>query len=251
MPNTYRKNRKLWLQRLFEFQQARANTKLIPLSELICEAELRKTLDEPLEGYMQGACKGQLILEHIDNNRSNNDLGNLQILCRSMNVRKNPPKLNGKSVKSARHNKIKLSAAKKNGLGLNVQLAKSARHNKIKHSPERERRNEQANETRWQNGGEPAIVRYKEMEKNLVCEPVAKRFIDKVMKGKREVEYKEMVDSIALASDCSQQTASRYLDKRCAPIGGKYQIDYVDGKKLIRHRTKTSAIGSGISAEMI
>jgi len=34
--------------------------------------------------------EGQIIVDHIDNNNSNNSFENLQLLCRSCNYKKNP-----------------------------------------------------------------------------------------------------------------------------------------------------------------
>ena len=133
----------------------------------------------------------KLVIDHKDNNNSNNDLSNLQLLCRSHNNLKNP---RGPGRK-------KLSPVCMDG---------------NEHLPPR---------------------RFTpEMEKNLVSEPVFRRFVaEEVLKyGKKELL--ELICAGAEEAGCSTVTATRYLQKMTSS-SGKYEVFMEnDGKKYVRRR---------------
>jgi len=217
---TNRKDRIIWLDYVYQQQKQRVfAAKGTPIKSVMCECALRKLLKEPLDKWMESECKGAVMLDHIDNNHKNNNPKNHQALCRSHNFLKNPP-INKRDRTSYANRKIK----------------------RLDHSHERTRerrhKSSQVIVNQYQSDGQPAIVRYKELEKNLTCEPLAIRFIKRIMAKRHEIKYKDLIDSIAFASHCSQQTASRYLDKQCAPIGGNYKIDYINGDKMVLRRGK-------------
>jgi len=198
--------------------------------DMVCEAQLRKIIDQPLEKYMEGECKGILCLDHIDNNNDNNSRDNHQCLCKSMNYKKNPPK----------------------GTTRRVTIPKEIK--RLHHSSERKRERKQTNaEVRknqrlnaYQNDGQPAIVRYREMEKNINAEPIAIQFIRSTMRKVSEISYRDLIDSVAHAADCSQQTASRYVDKITPPVihdngkpintGEVFKRVYINGEKMVVKR---------------
>jgi len=58
------------------------------------------------------ALKKQLVIDHIDNNNANNQLSNLQLLCRACNYRKNPRPPVATSVRSGSEKILKINQSK-------------------------------------------------------------------------------------------------------------------------------------------
>jgi hypothetical protein len=58
------------------------------------------------------ASERQLVIDHIDNNNANNQLSNLQLLCRSCNYRKNPRPPVATSVRSESETILRLNQSK-------------------------------------------------------------------------------------------------------------------------------------------
>ena len=97
----------------------------------------KKQLDEPR--------RMSYVIEHLDNNRKNNDLSNLDIACRACNLNKNPPMLfknKGKAFNSERewervreNLKVETLAMEKNRVGKPVfeqwLYSEMLKHNKL------------------------------------------------------------------------------------------------------------------------
>ena len=206
-----KKERNKYFKTAFHYQQQRyydATGKA--LEHPMCEAELRKITKQTLEPYMKFKCVGRLTLDNIDNYSTHNDPSNHQVLCFSMNCRKNHSRKRGSSH------------------------YKSLRIKRIRHSHESKREKSQE----WQDSGEPSIVRYEELKLNKLFKPKADRFIDQVMLKRDSILYKALSDSVANHCGCNQQTANRYIDARCAPFGGKYKVDYINREKTIMKRAQ-------------
>lgn len=155
-------------------------------------------------------CKGQLVIDHADNNNENNppDGSNHRIRCRGHNIRKNP---RGKGSRKDKFDGMK----------------------RLKISLERERA--RAREYQTENGG--AVVRYAEMAKNKEAEPVYRKAALRIVATHGIVAKKDLNDSCSEWAQCSTQTGYRYLDKLLAKWGGK--LEYTDDTKLqIRLRAK-------------
>lgn len=166
-----------------------------------CEQGFYKKIDR--NGF---ACKGDLCIDHIDNNNSNNpkDGSNWQYLCRGHNGRKN-------------HR----GATKKNKL---------FQFNTLKDSLKRVRDLKGVNDR----GDEvtDVVIRFAEMDKNKRASPLFREFVSMTIDQCGVLSKKDLLDAGAeyvtqvLGDGCGidQQTAERYLKKLCAPIVGKFEI---------------------------
>jgi len=152
------------------------------------------------------ACKGDLCVDHIDNNNNHNpkDGSNWQWLCRGHNGRKN-------------HR----GASRKPKLFDFQDLKESLKRGRNKRA-----KNERGDEE------EEVKIRFAEMDKNKKASPIFREFVSMVIAEVKLVSKKDLLDAGAeyvtqtLGDGCGidQQTAERYLKKLCAPIVGKFEI---------------------------
>lgn len=169
-------------------------------TKLIKSFLVNKTKEESSDGKVRCAgcndefIESQLIVDHKDNDNLNNDESNLQLLCRKCNYEKNPPKLfklKGKSLDNLR---------------------------------EREREGERENINAFIDKN--LKIDSFSVWKNLKSEPAFTKWLDKEMKKKLRMKWKEVVNSGAFIAECSPKTTEVYLNKLASPEG-PYK-DYTD-----------------------
>ena len=154
--------------------------------------------------YESPLCKGDLLLHHIDNNAENNNPSNWAIACRGHNARLNP------RGRDARHKNqyIREWERGRGGGGYKQKeiLAESKR-------------------MAGENGYDELAKKRThsaEMEKNRVCEPAFRLWIEDMILKHGRVKAKELVNGGAEKVRCTQQTTGRYLDSMCS-ITGRFQ----------------------------
>lgn len=149
-------------------------------------------------------CKGDLCVDHEDNNNRNNPLdgSNWRRRCRGHNGRKN-------------HR----GATKKPKLFEFTDLKESLKRVRI-------RDGEQGTEI------EETQIRSAEFEKNKRCEPKVREFVSMLLKTASEISLNDLVCAAAeyttqvfgAGNGIDQQTALRYIQKLCAPFVGRFEI---------------------------
>ncbi len=115
-----------------------------------------------------------LVLDHWDNNNSNNSLGNLHLLCKSMNSIKN-----GRGPDHRHKLRSSLYVCEKAGGEVHQEL----------------------------------VIRHAEFKKNLTAEPAFKHWLFEMVVKNGRVPIEEVLNSGAAVAHCSQETIRRYLAK--------------------------------------
>lgn len=143
----------------------------------------------------------KLVVDHIDNNPLNNHESNLQLICQSCNIKKNPPyKKNKKDVDN-----FSLGGA----LSVNECEGDFLRS--------------------YPNIG----VNSYPVWKNLKAEPLFLSWVEKEMTEKLILQVDQVINDGAYYSDCSTKTAMTYLNKLVYKLGPYYIHE--DEKNGIRY----------------
>ena len=150
-----------------------------------------------------GTCKGSLILDHIDNNPSNNprDGSNWQLLCRSHNRRKNP----GKRPRFSN----KFASGMKLGYSLEGEGIKKRERLGIR--------------------GTSA-----ELEKSERIRPQVEKWILETInkENPQQLEMDEAINSCSYLFKCNQGTVKKYIDAMTSRVG-PLMMDEIDGKEVL------------------
>ncbi len=120
-----------------------------------------------------------LVLDHWDNNNSNNSLTNLHLLCRSMNSIKN-----GRGCDHRHKLQSSLYVCDKSNGEVHQELA----------------------------------IRHAEFKKNLTSEPAFKHWLFEMVVKNDGLEFEEVLNSGAAVAHCSQETIRRYLAKETSRV---------------------------------
>jgi hypothetical protein len=201
-------------QKCCENQKQQFQDRAFPWTGPTCEDRviLRKAENPAMALKTEGeaGCKGQLVIDHEDNDNSHNppDGSNHRIRCRGHNIRKNPRGAGSRRDKFDGIQQLKISLER---------VRKRARS--------------------WETENGIAVVRYAEMQKNKEAEPVYRKAALRIVAAHGAVAKKDLNDSCSELADCSTQAGYRYLDKLLAKWGGR--LEYTDEKKThIRMRAK-------------
>ncbi|HEX9657766.1 MAG TPA: HNH endonuclease signature motif containing protein [Bacteroidota bacterium] len=151
------------------------------------------------DGRRCNVCKDterELVIDHIDNDDSNNELSNLQVLCRRHNYLKNPRR------KKGNHSHVCVC------VGVCVCGNVSASVDRLEQR------------------------KSAELEKSQVAEPSFRHWLYWEMKQQGMMKAEDALNAGAEVAQCSQETVRRYLKKVCS-IAGMY--DVVDGLIQFKH----------------
>jgi hypothetical protein len=135
------------------------------------------------------------MLDHKDNNPSNNDASNLQILCRAHNTFKNP---RGPGKRGVRMRHILDSLTR-------TRVRESEKDREI--------------ETILGDRTASPLIRHAEMKKNIECEPKFRTWVEGMIRRHGRMKAVVLAEGGAEEVGCSQQTTRRYLDKMCSIAG--------------------------------
>ena len=160
--------------------------------------------------YQSPLCKGDLLLHHVDNNHENNLPANLRLACRGHNNRMHP------RGRDKRHKKQYVREWERGRGGGGYKQREIAA---------------EAKKMAGDNGYDDLAkkrVHSAEMEKNSVCEPAYRMWVEEMVMKHGRVKAGDLVNGGAEKVSCSQQTAKKYLDKMCS-ITGRFQYSKATG----------------------
>ena len=198
-------------------------------STRMCEVTVARVMSDNEfldQKWCIGDCRGDILLDHIDNNSDNNptDGSNNQWLCRSHNLKKNPL-----SNTKSRH-KFNIS-------------------NKSEHSHERDRDRErerfksrrQRNEIEYVNDSNELTVKTVEMASALRFNKTFEKTAKKIMKRLEVANFSDIVESVANEVGCSIQTGERRLKLLSAKysVSAPFEREILEGgRKILRWKRK-------------
>ncbi len=132
----------------------------------------------------------KLVVDHIDNNPLNNEESNLQLLCQSCNISKNPPyKIINKDVDNF-------------SLGGSEDVIGS--------------------ESGYENNSTPFGMNSYPVWKRLKSEPIFRNWLEENMRIKLTMLVEQVINDGANIADCSTKTARTYLNKLVYDTGPYY-----------------------------
>jgi hypothetical protein len=176
------------------------------------------------------------VIDHIDNNRTNNpdDGSNWQRLCRAHNVQKNPPR-------------------SRPGAGSKFRAGRG-----LEHSPEsvRARQRQRKRARGYSFGGEDPIVSTMEMAKSLECydayERVAKRIVRK-NQGTEGVLWEELNASCCRESNTRIPTGNRHLAELTARFStsAPFVVVKKNGEKRVFMKRTKDQVESDLTANAV
>jgi hypothetical protein len=162
----------------------------------------------------------KLTLDHLDNDRSNNNFNNLQLLCRPDNTSKE-----NRHRTELRMAQL-LNGHKKGHTNGHVPQGSSER--------EREKLSDEGIGLR-------GVLDYQrgsiEMQANDWYEPVVIQYLAQRVNQDRQADYADTVNAAAELAGCNPTTVKRYLDKKASSVG-QYEIvkDPVSKRRIIQLR---------------
>jgi hypothetical protein len=181
----------------------------------MCEVEAARLLNDTeflQQAWTKGKCKGDLVIDHIDNNNDNNpvDGSDWQWLCRSHNVKKDPPKA-GRSV-----NRFL------DGKGLEQSLYRNNNRD-----TETIGQHECRLEREWLM---PAT-----MKKNRESEPVFRKAVKALIAKYGRMKRRDLLNAACEKAQCVQCTGANYLEKMCSVCGDyEYEEDKHTGELWVK-----------------
>ncbi len=218
----------------------------------MCEVEAAKRLNDDeflMQPWCVGGCSPLLILDHIDNNPMNNpvDGSNHQWLCRSHNVRKNPP--HGRTLRSK---------------FLSDNNSEHYSEKERERKRERERKNEKEGKIArkiaeirsraalYSEGGDDLRVNTVEMVKNMMLRDKFEVVVKRIMRKAKEASWSELVDAAVQETKCTLEngtnlricisTGEKWLRPLCARLSptAPFVVERRGGDKIVQWKEKKS-----------